>query len=63
MEQAVSRHIIRSCSYFELSMTLNILKAVKTSSLFYTTKVRSLIRCIRLNKGFKLPKTLQKDPI
>lgn len=31
-------------------MTLNIFKAVKTSSLFYTTKVSSLIRCIRLNK-------------
>lgn len=39
-----------SCLHFELSMTLNTLKAVKTSSLFYTTKVRSLIKCIRLNK-------------
>lgn len=51
MEQAVSRDVIRSSLHFELNtMTLNILKAVKTSSLFYTTKVRSLIRCIKLNK-------------
>lgn len=42
--------VIWSCLHFELRMTLNTLKAVKTSSLFYTTKVRSLIRCIRLNK-------------
>lgn len=31
-------------------MTLNSFKAVKTSGLFYTIKVSSLIRCIRLNK-------------
>lgn len=45
MEQTVSRNAIRSCLHFELSTTLNILKAVKTSCLFYTIKVRSLIMC------------------
>lgn len=51
MEQAVSRDVIKSYLHFELSMTLNTLKAVKISSLFCTTKERNLVRRIRLNKA------------
>lgn len=42
--------VILICLHFELSMALNTLKAVKAASLFDTSKVRSLIRCIRLKK-------------
>lgn len=60
MEQAVSRDVIKSYLHFELSMTLNTLKAVKTSSLFCTTKERNLVRRIRLNKASNYLKHYKK---
>lgn len=60
MEQAVSRDVIKSYLHFELSMTLNTLKTVKTSSLFCTTKMRGVIRYKRLNKVLNYLKHYKK---